>query len=699
MKRTLFIVSVLLLLICSCSFEIGKESVSKGNIKVTAPSDVVSDLSILSSLKSDISSSTAFLGLRNSSSTRGISSLFYGGELVTADKEDGKGESVLFRVSVDSPANIDRNGNVRKKGETVAQDDIPGSLDKMYVLGDYTILSYLTLDLDNLLNAENTELVTKNGIGKYSGSFDFSSLKDSVLKTLEFIYDEDNDFLVFSYTYSDPETGEVESVEEEKLYLRSDSNTGKLKSEDSGVSEFDISGYKNSLFRKNYLINNTTGLIYALPDGYDLSVHRGVIFDSTLGPLNIEENENGEIVLEQIILNSSLAVGDFFRDRYNQYYVLNDAADTIDTSLGEFSVMYYTTLNEYLPLSDGTVIHITFNKDTSYYGTNAITDVKRVGKDFIEEDIEGDVDISYSSLDGLDIADWLRDYNSRHSQKYCVDTKYGSGHFFDRIEDGYLYSYFCSNDFIAIFARTDLKSYDMTIREYFSNHKQNYFALLDANTLVIASNEFGENRKTYSLYLVKPFEEGEYREHYYDNILKSSGNLRQSPTYREFRDKYYQAFRNANSVSYTPDEIREKYQIDTSGTSPWVEGWQKIEGLSFDDGEVDSETLKTVYRYYQWKEGYSEMDFDRMYYDYVYKEDGVVKCDITQHVLLENVLVDSTEWKNADIYSLELKIKTYNSNSSYLIAKDDVSGEYRAEEAAKVILERRNEILQPVNRE
>ena len=359
--------------------------------------------------------------------------------------------------------------------------------------------------------------------------------------------------------------------------------------------------------------------------------------------------------------------------------------------------MYYTVLNEYVPLYDGTVIKIGFNSDTSYYGTNAIESVSRVGKGFAEEKIEGNLDISYSSFNNLSIEDYFVEYNSLHGQKYVVDYSYGSSHFFDRIEDGYLYSYFCSQDFIAVFARTSLSTYDMTIREYFSKTKRDYFALLDAETLVIASNEYTGNRN-YSLYLVKPFENKEYKEHYFDYILKSSGKLVQTPTYDEFRKKYYSAFRQANTDKYTPDEIREKYQIDTEGTAAWVEGWQNIEGLTFEESGIDSETRNTVYYYYQWKGGYSAEDFDNMYYKYIYKEDGVVKSDLTQHVLLENVQVSASEWKNADIYSLELKSKSYNSNSSYYLVKDTVTGEYKAEESSKVILERQSQILQPINR-
>ena len=702
MKRIPILVLVVLIsLLSSCSVDVETDKISKGVIKVNSSSDLLADTAIFSSLKADIYSNTEYLGLKNGSgSSRDIEENEienYGGELVSKESGDENPSIITFTVEVENPENVDNNGVVRKKGETLEQNEIPGYIDKTYVLGDYTIISLLRIDLDTLLNAENTQCVESDGMKSYSGSFDFSGEKDGELRTFDFRYREGDDFFLVDYSAVDPQTKEPFNVSEEKMYFRSERNTSKLTKEDIGVCEFDTYGFENSVLRCNYLINNTTGMIYEIPDGYELSVHKGVLYDRTQGPLNIAESENGEISLNQIILNSSLAIGDFFKDKYNQYYVLNDAVDALDNSNPNFSVMYYTVLNEYVPLSDGTVIKIGFNSDTSYYGTNAIESVSRVGKGFAEEKIEVDLDISYSSLNNLSIEDYFVEYNSLHGQKYVVDYAYGSSHFFDRIEDGYLYSYFCSQDFIAVFARTSLSTYDMTIREYFSKTKRDYFALLDAETLVIASNEYTGNRN-YSLYLVKPFENKEYKEHYFDYILKSSGKLVQTPTYDEFRKKYYSAFRQANTDRYTPDEIREKYQIDTEGTAAWVEGWQNIEGLTFEESGIDSETLNTVYYYYQWKGGYSAEDFDNMYYKYIYKEDGVVKSDLTQHVLLENVQVSASEWKNADIYSLELKSKSYNSNSSYYLVKDTVTGEYKAEESSKVILERQSQILQPINR-
>lgn len=83
-------------------------------------------------------------------------------------------------------------------------------------------------------------------------------------------------------------------------------------------------------------------------------------------------------------------------------------------------------------------------------------------------------------------------------------------------------------------------------------------------------------------------------------------------------------------------------------------------------------------------------------YAYIYKEDGVVKCDITQHMLLENVSVSA--WDASDVLNMKIEAKSVNGNSTYYIVEDTVNGGYKAEEASKVEMERSEIVLQPLYR-
>ena len=691
MKKCSIVLLIVLFLVSACSISPGTSGVKTGEKSVTVSGDLLSDLSIINNLRTDISSSTLSLGLSKISSTRGVDSKNYGGALVSRDGETSSGKLVDFFIGGNDFASVDVSGNVREKGEKVSQSDIPGSLDKTYVLGDFTIISYLRLNLDNLLNSTDTAI---DG-DKYSGTFDFSEEADSVLKTLSFEYMDGDSFVTVSYSYLDGEKGEIVSIEDEKVEFRTDENTYKLSSEDMAVAYFDTYGYKNSFFRSNYIIDNSSGLIYAIPDNYDISTHKGVLYDSVKGPLDISVESTG-LLISQIIQNTTIALGDFFKDKYNQYYVLNDSFDEEVDGNG-YKVMYYTQINEYIPLKNGEVLHVEYADSKTYFGTRAVKSVSVVGNGFnpveIEEEI--DVDISYSSLSGLEIAPYFVAYNKERGVEFTVNVADGSMHFFDRIEEDYLYSYYCDEN-AAVFARVDLKTNSITFNEYFSHFKQSYYALLDAESLLIASNEYVKNKNNYSLYVVYPFKDKEYREHYYNYILYSNGNLTKSPTYEWFEKTYYSAFRYSNTDKYTPSEVRAKWHIDEDGTGAWVEGWENIEGLSFEAAGINSDTLETVYYYYMWKDGYSEEDFKKMYYDYIYKEDGVVKCDITQHTLLENVSVSN--WDASDVLNMKIETKSVSGNASYYIVEDTVNGGYKAEEAERVEMARSEIVLQPLYR-
>ncbi len=703
MRKSLVFLILACFVIVSCSDPVRVDSGSYGSIEVSKSSDVIEDLSIISSLKASISSDTQAVGLVRESLSSQVSKALVsedslGNVLVQRDSSEELPSEVMFSV-VKNGENFDRHGRFRNPGEEIEQSELPGFIDKTYVLGNYTIVSFLAVDFDTLKNSASTIRKESPNGSHYSGDFDFRDAEDSFgFSNIEFSYDEGNDFFNISVSYKDPSMNGFSC----DLSFRSPKNTHRVPNEPDNVTYFDTIDYCNSIFRKSYIIDNSTGLIYQLDDSMNVSVHQGILIDGKKGPLDIELDENGNLILKPIVKNPSLFIYDIFKDCYGQYYVLNDSIDEVDLSDG-LSVVYYTQTASYIPAKDGSVVHITFNdSSTSRFFTQAIKKVSKVGASFVDEPFETDctLELNYEGrVEESSLNEGLKSYNSYNGNDWKVVPNGGSFHVFDKIMDGKLLSYYVDGFSYAVFATTDIYTGDIEFIDYTCERDTNYYFAPDGRTLIIVSNKLNKNKSSYSIYAVYPFEDDEYRQHFYLEIMNSSGNVHRTPTYDEFKSKYYMAFKKANSDRYSPTELRAKYRIDLDGTSDWVEGWTNYEEISRSEEGVDSSTLKTVVYYYVWKPGYSDDVFKNMYYKYEYVDDGEYKLDLSQHTILENIVLDKSCFRNGlDFMNMSFETRTASGNAEYSIVKNSDTAEYEAVLFSFVTAQRDVIVLQPVNR-
>ena len=162
---------------------------------------------------------------------------------------------------------------------------------------------------------------------------------------------------------------------------------------------------------------------------------------------------------------------------------------------------------------------------------------------------------------------------------------------------------------------------------------------------------------------------------------------------------HYNAFRKQNCDKYTPAEFREKYQIDLEGTDDFVKGWYNIEGVSYDvEGVYADNIYQNATFYYVWKDGYSDQVFDDMYYKYVFVEDGVVKSDLTNHVLIENIDIRNIKWEDINFLNYDFPVTTSKGTYYYKVAFDEASGQYTSALADTIDAVRRKKVLQPIYR-
>lgn len=675
----------------SCSAPSGPTIVTTtGNGKIESISQVMLDLSLFDYIESDISESVSALGIGNESASSraldvGDSSKYI---LLKTEGESNNPEAVEFEVSEDFQ---DSFGNVFSSGTRLSLEDLSGTVDKLYVMGDYTLISFISLDIRALLSAQQTTISGTSDHKVYEGKMEFKA--EDVLHSLEYSYDDAEDYLSIAYIRDD---GKEKKEYRERLTFRSGDKCKDVSDEGDYVKKYDTSGYGSSFFRKSFLIDNNTGLVYPVL-GLDLSVQHGIAYDKDLGPVAIVKDSN-ELNFVQLVSNEEIYVYDVLCDKYGQYYVLNDSIDEAVQEDG-ITVVYYTKNSEYVQLEDRRMLHIDFGPSGQRsFNTDPVKNISIVGKDLTEESLDyvGGFLKGGTIREEKDVPSALREFNKSNGKSF-VRIKFGSDMKFSSIDKEYLYGYFVEGATKAEFCKVDLSTNDCCFIEYKSRTGTEFYDAPDASTLLVLSRAASEKNK-YSIYSVHPYGRDEYKQHYFNYVLKPNGKIEMDPTYEEFKEKYYKGYRKANTDRYTPDEFRQKYQIDLEGTGDIVDGWWNIEGVSYDVEGVYSETLKNAAFYYVWKEGYSDETFKDMYYRYIYVEDGVVKSDLTNHPVLENVSVSGIDWSSIDFMDFEFSVVSSKGTKRYRIYFDDETREYTAGLASSVDAERKKVILQPICR-
>ena len=414
------------------------------NYKTSGSAYNFKDISGLKHVRTNIRSSTAAVGKLewnlSRSASRGPNS-FQDYYIVKIEEGNSSTEPVTFTAT----QNVTINGKTINVGDDVSQEGVIGSVDKVYVAGDYVLISYLNFNLNDLLST-NLEYIN----GAYHGGFyDEYQISSNEWIIPSFTFDFAPDFDSVFLRYMDHGIGINYS---EHMTLRCDQNMGQAFNEYNGVAIYDTFDYYTSMFRSSFIIDINTGYIYSIPEEIggnkiNLSVHHGAVIDANLGPVMLSVNGNGELELEQIIANKDIGIGDVFRDRYDQYYVLADGLSETDEN-----IVFFDSIGEYIPTEDGRVIHVT----SSLGGLS----FSFVGANFTETSLSllDEAGINYSTISGGGRIVGLYAYNnadlinSWHYHGYDYESPYsllvaydsysyfaGTKLSFRTIEDGFVY--------------------------------------------------------------------------------------------------------------------------------------------------------------------------------------------------------------------------------------------------------------------
>ena len=505
-----------------------------GEIEITSVKQVISDMSAIKSFKANVDGNTTAIGMQaKSDGSRALDDYL---DNILVKQEEGKSPEPIEFEAVE---NVTFNGTQVQKGSVITQDMFPGTLDKVYVMGNYTFVSYLTFDAQVLLNSTSTQLFHDNGNERYEGSVYFNyntgnngGESDNIWWSY---YPSDNRMYVnYSHNrwwWENDQQKEDRYQVNENFEFRSEKNDFVPQNENTNVSYYDTYDYYTSRFRQSFIIDNNTGLIYEIKETtselnaptYNFSIHNGVPIEQSLGPVSLSVNANDELVVEQIVANKQIKIIDVFSDKHGNYYVLNDS---FTNSLN--GVVMFVTPGEYVPTKSGDVLHLTFNSSYNNWWelrTFPIQSVKVVNSDLSERELDGteSIEIGYNAyVFDTNNSKGLYEYN-RHNDSsfwgYNNNSETGSNHYFSRIEDGKLYSSYSRDGSIMIYSILDLSSYNTQVFRYSGNG--NYYVALDDQSVLVAERN-GSAGNLYSLYVVSPLdgESGGFREY----LILPNGN-------------------------------------------------------------------------------------------------------------------------------------------------------------------------------
>lgn len=106
-----------------------------------------------------------------------------------------------------------------------------------------------------------------------------------------------------------------------------------------GISTYDKTDYTDNEFRKSFVFDNYSGLIYSLENTSITRVGDGLVF-SNGEYCDISTKEDGSLVISPICKNKTITVSYAFKDKYNNKYILNNKLETYDAKTNSY---YYVT--------------------------------------------------------------------------------------------------------------------------------------------------------------------------------------------------------------------------------------------------------------------------------------------------------------------------------------------------------------------
>lgn len=438
----------LLVIISSCS-----PSSNKSSGDINSVSSVLYDISSMKYLKANVSSATTSIGCQSKTS-RSLSS---DGDLILV-KQDGE-DTVVTPLTFEVVNTKDENGDAVEGfdgekltfGQVFTQDAINGKLDKVYVTDDYTFVSYVTVDVEKLM--QNTTSGNSGYIGTTEGN-------------LNWWWSDSDDYIHVNYYDSSESCGD-------DIYYKQSRYDKSAPNESDGVSVYDVNGYYTNKFRASFIIDNNTGLIYSVGD-LRLSLQNGVAIDSKIGPLSIKTNYDGSLDIEQLVANKDISVYRVFKDKYGQYYVL------CDYSGKDGNIIYFTDMNEYIPTEQGEVLHLKVSGDKSRYlfkpksyqsgGAAAISSINIVGKNFSENAITSQdyFTIYFGYYYGGPIYRLNESLSSYQSSTGNNNSDLSeSRYYFEKVENGKLYLVKNIGGLAYIIVDiSDYKNYQLNIGDY-----------------------------------------------------------------------------------------------------------------------------------------------------------------------------------------------------------------------------------------
>ena len=694
-RKPLLIISLLVLMslitFVSCSGGVGKTSNEGNSVLVNSASQVFRDISGLKNFRANISSSTAAVGKQEVSGSRSLDS-YLNYLLVKVDEGSTQAEPVTFTANT----NTTINGKTIHAGDMITQGQLTGSVDKVYVIGDYTLVSFLTVDALTLINSKDVKIESDSYATRYNGNLRFETRNDSTNagtnENIWFNYyvpnnkrNEETFHIQYNYNkwwvdssgrYND------ENIEySEELTLRCACNNVPAFNEYNGVAVYDTFDYYTSDFRSSFIIDNNTGLIYAIPYGkgenqMNLSVHQGVVIDKNLGPVKLSINGSGELELEQILANKGVYIYDVFKDSYDQYYIRTDSLSETDGN-----VKFYNVCGEYLPTEDGRVMHVTYNNSVNLDPNWAyqITGLYFVGESFSEAPVLPTDEVVINTItyipDNNDVrmssARGLYEYNEKNGFEYWRlnnNLTSGAKARFHKIQDGILYLQGVTDT--DVFATEyNLETKESLFTRFWGYNNSYKFAVLDGKYCLVAKKQ--SNNK-YTLYIFNPSES--ISKDSWERSVTHSDGTKEWITDKAYGIVWQYAYENDMAV------IFESYYDSDLGR--WVNAWDNHEHRTgYYEIQVDG-----VYKYLVFDEGY---DFDGAMSAYIKS----IKCETP---ILSDVSV--SDWKGyGDAFTMTFNVISKNGTDSYKIVSDGVDS-YKVVLAGSSIVETQTLTLQPINR-
>jgi len=203
----------------------------------------------------------------------------------------------------------------------------------------------------------------------------------------------------------------------------------------TGIALYDKCDYTSNSERQSFVIDNTTGLVYAL-DGFSIDrIENGVIISSDKH-FDMEAQENGELKFTQIVQNETIEVHSVYKDKYGTKYVHNDSLDGYDEAN---KTVYYKIVQYYLS-DEGVVLYI--DVDPNYHEVwfnpydiaKEYRSIQKIGADFVKSEISNTETYHFVFMHG----------------KIGEHEKVKFGY----IKNGYMYAYITQQVFYA--SRTSL---------------------------------------------------------------------------------------------------------------------------------------------------------------------------------------------------------------------------------------------------